>query len=301
MEIEYIDRQTGRIETETIYGRWALALLYGESRFSRFFSFLFLPIIARISWLSQWYGYLQTRPRSARKVARFIAAYHIDVSEFRESTFPSFNAFFIRKLKEEKRPILSGSTRAALPADGRYLVFPNLHLADQFYVKGQRFDLAAFLQDPSAARRFADGSMLIARLCPTDYHRFHFPCAGVPGPARLINGPLFSVNPLALRKKLWILTENKRMVTEIDTEQFGMVFYIEVGATFVGSIHQTYRPEVKVAKGEEKGYFSFGGSCLVLLFEKGRIRFDEDLVRNSKNGFETKALFGSSLGCSIHK
>jgi len=298
MEIEYIDRQTGRKETEEIYGRWALALLYGESRFSRFFSFLFLPIISRIPWLSQWYGYLQKRPNSARKVAPFIAAYNIDAGEFAESTFRSFNDFFIRKLKAEKRPIHPGADSAVLPADGRYLVFPDLRRSDGFYVKGQQFDLAAFLRDPPAARRFEEGSMLIARLCPTDYHRFHFPCDGIPGPARLINGPLFSVNPLALRKKLWILMENKRMITEIDTERFGTVFYIEVGATFVGSIHQTYKPEVKVVKGEEKGYFSFGGSCLVLLFEKGRIRFDEDLVRNSKNGFETKALFGNSLGRS---
>jgi phosphatidylserine decarboxylase len=107
------------------------------------------------------------------------------------------------------------------------------------------------------------------------------------------------VNPIALRKKLGILAENKRMITEIETERFGTILYVEVGATFVGSIHQTYTPNVQIGKGEEKGYFSFGGSCLVLLFEARRIVFDADLIENSKNGFETKALFGGSFGRAL--
>ncbi len=299
MEIKYIDRQTGKIEIEQIYGRWALALLYGESRFAQLFSFFVLPIISRVSWMSRWYGFLQTRPASARKVAPFIAAYGIDASEFASSSFASFNDFFIRKLKKERRPIAQGEDVAALPADGRYLVFPDLQQTSGFYVKGQQFDLPSFLQDSAMARRFEDGAMLIARLCPTDYHRFHFPCKGVPCSAREINGPLFSVNPIALRKKLGILAENKRMITEIETERFGTILYVEVGATFVGSIHQTYTPNIQVEKGEEKGYFSFGGSCLVLLFEARRIVFDADLIANSENGFETRALFGGSFGRAL--
>ena len=297
--IEYVERRTGQIEIEKIYGRWALSLLYGESRMARVFSFIFLPILAWIPWFSKLYGFLQKRPKSARKVAPFIAAFHVDVTEFAETNFGSFNDFFIRKLKSEARPIDPDPKRAALPADGRYLVFPNLRTTDRFYVKGQQFDLLSFLRDSALAHRFAEGSMLIARLCPTDYHRFHFPCDGTPGPAQLIEGPLFSVNPIALRKRLSILSENRRMITEFETKNFGTIFYVEVGATCVGAIHQTYQPERPVKKGEEKGYFSFGGSSLVLLFEKGAIRFDEDLVSNSQKGLETKALFGTSLGSSL--
>ena len=295
MKIEYVDRKTGQKEVEEIYGRWALALLYGESVLSQIFSFLFLPFIARIPWASKWYGFLQKSPSSARKVLPFIAAYNIDASEFQEQTFESFNDFFIRKLKPETRPIAKGKDRAVLPADGRYLVFPDLSRTDRFYVKGQTFDLPSFLQDPLLAHRFGDGSMAIARLCPTDYHRFHFPCDGMAGRAKPIEGPLFSVNPVALRRKLSILAENKRVVTEIKTDHFGTMLYVEVGATCVGSIHQTYR-QGRILKGDEKGYFSFGGSCLVLLFEKGKIHFDEDLVSNTKNGLETKGLFGTSFG-----
>jgi len=296
MDIQYIDRKTGQLEKERVYGRRALALLYGNSYFSRLFSFFVLPFLARIAWVSMLYGFFQKRPKSARKIALFIETYGIDVSEFAENQFRSFNDFFIRKLKPETRPIVSDPSIATLPADGRYLVFPDLSQVEDFYVKGQRFDLGSFLQDPVLARRFSEGSMLIARLCPTDYHRFHFPCDGTADKAQLIDGSLFSVNPLALRKKFSILSENKRMITEIDTKLFGTILYVEVGATCVGTIHQTYSSNTPVKKGDEKGFFSFGGSCLVLLFEKGRIVFDEDLIRNSQRGIETKACFGQSMG-----
>jgi phosphatidylserine decarboxylase len=104
---------------------------------------------------------------------------------------------------------------------------------------------------------------------------------------------------LALKKRLAILSENKRVVTEIDTEGFGTMLYVEIGATFVGSIHQTYTPNRRVQKGEEKGYFEFGGSCLALLFERGRIAFDKDLIHNTQNGLETRINFGESLAKSL--
>ncbi|HSX11731.1 MAG TPA: archaetidylserine decarboxylase [Chlamydiales bacterium] len=292
MEIEYIDRKSGQKCIEKVYGHKALSLLYGDGCFRRLFSILFLPLLARIPYFSRLYGYLQKQPASAKKIAPFIHAYGIDATEFERRDFASFNDFFIRKLKPERRPIAAQANVLAMPADGRYLVYPQF---DQFAVKGQRFSLTAFLQ--GAAGAFQEGAMAIVRLCPTDYHRFHFPCDGVAGPAKLINGPLFSVNPMALRKRIAILSENKRMVTEIETERFGTILYVEIGATSVGSIHQTYTPGV-VKKGEEKGYFEFGGSCIVLLFEKGRIVFDADLVANSKKGLETRANFGESLGCA---
>lgn len=298
MEIEYVDRKTGKVEVEKIYGRWALSLLYGESIPARIFSFFFLPLLARIPWISAWYGLLQKRPKSAQKIKPFIAVFQVDASEFETQDFQSFNDFFIRKLRPESRPLDPDPNRAVLPADGRYFVFPDVSKASRFYVKGQEFSLASFLRDSALARRLASGSMVIARLCPTDYHRFHFPCEGIADYARPIEGALFSVNPLALRKNLGILWENKRMITEIETDRFGTVIFVEVGATCVGSIHQTFMGGCRVQKGEEKGFFSFGGSCIVLLFEKGRIEFDADLVRNSERGLETKALFGSSLGCS---
>lgn len=298
MDVEYIDRKTGKKEKEAIYGRWALALLYGDFFLARLFSFLFLPWIARIPLFSKWYGKAQQKSSSKKKIAPFMEAFHVDSTEFEELDFATFNDFFIRKLKKEKRPIAEGDDVAILPADGRYLVFPNLSTTDHFYVKGQRFHLSSLLKDEVLAQKYENGSMVIARLCPSDYHRFHFPVDGIASPARFIEGPLFSVNPLALRKRLSILWENRRMITQIETEKFGKIQYIEVGATCVGTIHQTYLPDHLVRKGDEKGYFSFGGSCCILLFEKDKILLDQDLVEYSKKGYEVKAFFGMSMGKS---
>lgn len=293
MEIPYIDRKTGRHCVEKVFGHKALSLLYGDGVFKTLFSTLFLPLFAHCPFFSRLYGYLQKRRGSQKKIAPFIQAYGIDESEFAETNFPSFNDFFIRKLKPEKRPIVADPNVLAMPADGRYLVYPHF---DQFVIKGKEFSLLRFLGNNALAHRYREGAMAVVRLCPVDYHRFHFPCDGIPSKARFINGPLYSVNPIALRKRLSILSENKRMITELETEKFGTILYVEIGATCVGSIHQTYVPDQKVKKGDEKGYFDFGGSCLALLFERGRITFDSDLIANSEKGLETRANFGESLG-----
>lgn len=292
MDIAYIDRKTGHKCLEKIYGHKTLSFLYGDGLFKGFFSKAVLPFFARLPFFSYLYGYLQKRPASAKKIAPFVAAYGVDSSEFVETSFGSFNDFFIRKLKSERRPINPDPHILTMPADGRYLVYPQF---EQFLVKGQEFLIGTFLANVAWANRYRDGSMAIVRLCPSDYHRFHFPCEGTPSKASLINGPLYSVNPMALRKRLAILSENKRMITEMETQHFGTILYIEIGATFVGSIHQTYTPEKPVRKGAEKGYFEFGGSCIALLFEKGRIAFDPDLIANTQKGLETRANFGDSL------
>ena len=160
------------------------------------------------------------------------------------------------------------------------------------------FDLAKLLQDDSLTAQFSDGSLLLSRLCPVDYHRFHFPAAGIPGPTRLINGPLYSVNPIALCQNIHILTTNKRCVTELETESFGKVLVLEIGATCVGSICQTYSAGDQVQKGAQKGYFRFGGSSTITIFEAGRVKFDQDLVENSKQQRELYAKIGDRMGQS---
>lgn len=214
-------------------------------------------------------------------------------------SFGSFNDFFIRTLKPSARPIDEDLDVAILPADARYRVFSNIHSADGYWVKGKKFSLEKLIGDDTLAHKYLFGSMVFARLCPVDYHRFHFPFNCVPNKARLINGPLFSVNPIALKRNINIVTENKRMITELQTKNFGTVLYIEVGATYVGSIRQTYTPNQHYAKGDEKGYFEFGGSMLILLFPPFHIQFDQDLVNASERGIEVKGLLGQSLGRAV--
>jgi phosphatidylserine decarboxylase len=297
-DIIFLDRQTKRTEKEKVYGEFFIKLFYGEGTLPRLFSFLLLPFFARIHFFSKLYGYFQKSSMSRSKVHPFVQAYHIDVSEFLDpvDSFPSFNAFFIRKLKPECRPISTRQDVAVLPADGRYLLFQQIDQADGFWVKGKKFSLSELLGDKALAKTYEQGAMVIARLCPVDYHRFHFPCSCIPDQARLINGPLFSVNPMALKRNIEILCENKRMITSLKTQNFGCVQYIEVGATYVGSIEQTYAPGKSYGKGEEKGYFSFGGSCLILLFEPNRIIFDQDLIDASSKKMEVRGLLGQSLG-----
>jgi len=143
-------------------------------------------------------------------------------------------------------------------------------------------------------KTFKEGSLIIVRLCPTDYHRFHFPASGTVISHRKIEGDLYSVSPIALRKKIELLCLNKREITLINTPEFGKIIYSEVGATMVGSIIQTYTHN-KVNKAQEKGYFKFGGSTVVLIFEKNKIKIDKDFLENTQNGLETAVLMGNQI------
>lgn len=292
-EVRYIDRHTGELKTEDIYGERVLRWVYGN------------PLGRMAQWLlirrwivSAWYGSKMDEVKSSLRIVPFINKYGLDESEFADPVgeYLSFNEFFYRKLKLKSRPIDTEDNSLVFPADGRHMAFANISSENNFIVKGQIFNLKQFLGDDELAERYKDGSMLLSRLCPVDYHRFHFPCSGKVGIPRLINGWLYSVNPIALVTRPTIFWENKRIVTSVESVELGQVQFVEVGATMVGSVRQTYIPGEHVAKGDEKGYFAFGGSSVVVLFEKGRMRFDPDLLENTTNGYETYARFGERMG-----
>lgn len=292
-EVRYIDRRDGELKTEAIYGERPLRWAYGN------------PLGRLAQWLlirrwivSAWYGRRMDTLSSSLKIKPFIEQYGLDEGEFAESVddYNSFNEFFHRKLKLGARPIDAANDSVVFPADGRHLAFADITAESNFFVKGQSFDLAIFLGDADLAKRYEGGSMILSRLCPVDYHRFHFPCEGNPGPPRFINGWLYSVNPIALVTRPSIFWENKRVVTAIESPSLGQVQFVDIGATMVGSIRQTYTPGETVAKGEEKGYFAFGGSSVAVLFEKGRVEFDADLLENTVNGFETYARVSERMG-----
>jgi len=256
---------------------------------------------------SWYYGWRMNWRSSSKHVLPFIIDYNLEgtIDDFSKSVynFRTFNEFFSRKLKSTARPIAEGDDIAIFPADGRHLVFPNVDKAAGFYVKGSKFALADLLgeshlpeEQRELTKKFANGSMVISRLCPVDYHRFHFTAAGKAGAARLIKGAYYSVHPIALRRHIEYLVQNKRMITLIDTPVFGTVASVEVGATNVGTIIQTFPENFAVKKGEEKGLFKFGGSCVITLFEPGKIVFDADLVASSAECVEVFAKMGDRLG-----
>lgn len=290
--VRFINRYTGNIETEPVPGEGWLRWLYetGTGRAA-------LHVLVKRSLLSRWYGAKLSRPASRARIEPFIARYGLDATEFSVPAggYSSFNDFFCRRLIDGARPVDTDPRSLVFPADGRHLVFANINESEGFLVKGEKFTAAELLGDAKAAAFFEEGGMVISRLCPTDYHRFHFACAGVAGPPRSVPGPLFSVNPIALRRSIRYLVQNKRTITILESEAFGPVAIVEIGATMVGGIVQTYEPG-SVGKGGEKGYFKFGGSCVITLFEPGRVEFAADLLRNTAAGFETYARMGDRLG-----
>ncbi len=296
-EIVYYDRYQKALCQEKVYGDKSLRWTYGTTAGK-----VALHLLVKRVLFSCWYGWWMDRASTKKKIEPFIKEYGLDADEFvcSPQDFKNFNEFFYRKLKPEARPIDSQASSIVFPADGRHLCVPDLSQSDGLFVKGEMFDLKTLVGDPDLASRYEKGSLLLSRLCPTDYHRFHFPIAGVPGPPRLLNGPLFSVNPIALCQNIQILATNKRMLTELKTDTCGTVLLLEIGATCVGGIRQTYESGKAVSKGGEKGYFRFGGSSTMVIFEPGRIAFDEDLVEHSRNHRELYARIGDSMGAILN-
>ena len=295
--ILFFDRYQGKLCTEKVYGDNYLRWTYGT-----FAGRLALAAVVKRVWFSQWYGWRMDRPASRAKIAPFIEQYELDASEFarRPEEFASFNEFFYRSLRPEARPVDADPRSVVFPADGRHLCVADLSRCDGLLVKGEMFDLETLLADAALAKEFAGGSLLLSRLCPVDYHRFHFPAAGKPGTARIINGPLYSVNPIALVQNIQILATNRRALTILETDRLGRVLLLEIGATCVGGICQTYEPGVTVSKGQEKGYFRFGGSSTITIFERGRVQFDDDLLANSEQKRELYARVGDRMGIALN-
>ncbi|RLD91581.1 MAG: phosphatidylserine decarboxylase [Bacteroidetes bacterium] len=286
--VRYIDRQTSEIKTEKVAAEAWLKWLYynplGE---------VALQTLVKRKFVSDFYGWLMDTHWSVKKIKPFVKDFNIDLSIAQKQHFTTFNDFFTRKLKPEARPVNNDSNVVVSPGDGKILAYQNI--ANQnFIVKGYKFDINTFLQNDSLATLYRDGSMLALRLCPTDYHRYHFPIGGTVSPVTRINGELYSVSPIALHSMVDIFLLNKREYIILANRRFGDVIMVEVGATMVGSIVQTYTGN-RVKKGREKGYFKFGGSSIVLLFKKDAITIDSDLLTNTKNGFETQVNMGEEI------
>lgn len=283
----YTDRTDGQKKQEEVPCKEWITLLYSKKR-----SYPLLCLIARWSLVSAVFGWLARRSFSKKHIASFIKHYQIDITEFKDSvaSFSSFNHFFIRKLKPRnihKSPVV-------LPADGRHFFFSSIR-DQQFILKEQPFDLKKLLSNPTLYQEFKDGHMLISRLAPVDYHRFHFPTDATIRSVDTIPGALYSVHPLALLCRLQNYWENKRIVTLLESPHVGRYVMVEIGATHVGSIVHTTSVGQNVKKGDEKGYFSFGGSCVVTVFLPGVLQVDADIVQANTQGLEIKASYGDSF------
>jgi phosphatidylserine decarboxylase len=283
-----IDRASGQPFEEAVLGERWIRWAYQDAASGPLARLLFGS-----SLLSRLMGLYYDSPFSKGKIEAVIQELGIDRSEFAEpAVYRSFNDFFIRHLKPGSRPYNADPRQIVSPADGRVLVFPHLD-GDQFApVKGFPFSLRKML--PEHAERYQNGALAIVRLCPADYHRYHFPCDGRITRVQDLPGALHSVNPIALGSGADVFGANKRSYTLLETEHAGTLCFMEVGAFGVGSIVNT-RTDGTVRKMEEKGYFKFGGSTVVLVFEPGKVQFSEDLVANSAAGRETLVKLGQAF------
>lgn len=291
MQIKFIDRKTGKIQQETPPGEAFLKLLYNNP----FGKMAILPIAKR-KFLSSWYGKKMNKPSSVKKIEGFVQQLNINMEEAEKSVseYSSFNDFFYRKLKPEARPIDSDFIS---PGDGKLLAFEDVSDIHNFFIKGRGFTLKEFLNNDSLAKKHKNSSLLILRLAPNDYHRYHFPYAGIPSEMTKIKGDYFSVSPYALASNFTkVFCENKREYCILSTKEKGDIIVAPVGATMVGTIIETYTSNSEIQKGDEMGYFAFGGSTIVLLVDKDKITIDADILENTKNRIETFVKMGEKIG-----
>lgn len=291
MTIKFVNRATGEKQIETPPAEKLLKFLY-ENPFGK----KTILTLAKRKFISRSYGKKMDRPSSTKKIKKFVTTLGIDMSESQKpiTEFTSFNDFFYRKLKPESRPIGEGLVS---PGDGRLLAFENISDVHSFFVKGREFTLREFLNDKNLAEKHQNDSLLILRLAPNDYHRYHFPYQGTVSEINPIKGDYFSVSPYALASNFAkVFCENKREYCTLSTKEKGEIIIAPVGATMVGGIIETYAPNTTIKKGEEMGYFAFGGSTVVLLINKSKVKIDPDIMENTKNKIETYVKMGETIG-----
>lgn len=244
-------------------------------------------------WISKAAGWFLDTGLSTIFIDSFIKNNKIDLKDYVPTRYRSFNDCFTRKIKKSKRPVCADPDVLVSPSDGKVMAY-RLDEKSLFSIKGSEYTVESMLRNKELADTFAGGYCVIIRLSVDNYHRYSYPADGVKGENVFLPGFLVTVNPIAV-EHVPIYRENSREYTVIDTDNFGKIVQMEVGALFVGRIVNNEGPG-RVSKGEEKGRFEFGGSTIVLLLEKDAVELDEDLLRNTAEDMETKVLLGEKIG-----
>ncbi len=294
--IKVYNRITKDYDIENVAGgnyiKWSYGSPIGKS---------LTELLIKKKLFSKLYGLYCDTSLSKKKISKFIKDFNIDmsISSSSISDFKNFNDFFIRALKNGARPISMDKNLLISPGDGRLFAYENISMNELVQVKGIHYSLSELIKDNDLAKDYEGGTCLVLRLCPTDYHRFHFIDSGIPFKNNFIKGNYYSVNPMALERIPKLYCQNKREWSVFKSDNFGDILHIEVGATCVGTIVQTYTENKRVNKGDEKGYFKFGGSTTIILLKKDVVKIDEDILNQTNLGYETMVLMGESIGKKI--
>ncbi len=285
-----IKKRNGEIIATNQKQNQTLEKLYGTISGRIILKMLTSPIISKTA------GKYMDSPFSKPLIKSFIENNNIDTSQYIMKNFSSYNEFFTRKIKPGKRPVDYNQKHLISPCDSKMTAY-KIKRNSIFKIKNSLYRISDILKNEFLARRYEGGYCLIYRLEVDDYHRYCYIDDGIKTDNIFILGELHTVNPVAL-KKYNIYKRNCREYTIMHTDNFGDVVQIEFGAMMVGRICN-YHGEYNFIKGEEKGMFKFGGSTIVQLFEKDRIRPDSDILRNTRDGFETVVHYGEKVGISV--
>ncbi len=302
--INVFNRYTQKVEIEKVYGEKMVKLAYDS-----FIGKILAPVIGS-KGLSNYYGKLQDSSKSRKKVPRFIRDFDIQIDDYNpgslsetsiDNSYKSFNEFFIRSFKDGKRPFVSSTEQMGAFAEARY--FGHKEITDELEVpvKGNMLKAMDLIGSNKYNDIFSGGPLMIARLCPVDYHRYHYPDDGKTLESFPVHGDYHSVNPIALKYRNDIFIKNERRVSILDTNNFGKLAYIEVGATCVGKIVQSFDEHKPFMRGDEKGYFLFGGSTVIICGEKGAWQPSQDIIDNTYKGMETYIHLGDVVAEKINR
>lgn len=252
-----------------------------------------LPFLVKRKILSRLYGTYCRTSFSARGIPKFIEKNQVDMTGYDEK-YRTFADFFSREKQDvpfPAEPNILGS-----PCEGLVSAYTGIDPDNLIAAKDSFFTLAELFGSQALAGAYKNGAMLKIRLTPANYHRAHFFDDGAVTASRFINGSLYSVSPLALNRVARLYCRNKRAVTQVSTENFGDVVWVEVGATFVGSIVHCFDNGEAVCRGRQASYFLPGGSLLLVFFRENTFHPGGSLLEQTAKGYETKVKAGQPLG-----
>lgn len=244
-------------------------------------------------WISKVAGAFLSTKLSRRMIPSFIEKNNINMAEYQDVTYGSFNEFFCRPVRPEARPIDMDPRHLISPCDSKLTVLP-IREDSRFNLKDTEYTVASMLKNKELGDAYLGGYAMIFRLAVDDYHRYHYVADGEKEENVYIRGVLHTVNPIA-NDYYPIYKENSREYTVIHTRTFGDMVMMEVGALLVGKIVNLHG-KGKVSRGQEKGYFQYGGSTVVLLLKKDMVQVDADILENSRQGIETVVKMGEKIG-----
>ncbi len=279
-----VNRKTGE-KTEVVVS--------GSQKFlyRNWFGRIILKLLIR-PFITKVGGWFLKRRISKKRIPKFIKEGNINVDDYIVNDIKSYNDFFIRKIKEGRRIIDEEPTHLIAPCDSKLSAY-KIEENSVFKIKDSYYRVEDLLKNKELADEFVGGNLLVFRLTVDDYHRYSYPASGKKGKNTHIKGVFHTVNPIALEKYNFYKT-NSREYTILDTNEFGKMIMVEVGAIMVGKI-RNHHQEYEFKRGEEKGYFEFGGSTIVLI-TKNNIKIDEDIISNTNNGDESIVKLGEKVG-----